>query len=111
MPGFDPAGPQARLVKQGTFLTSRRARMARSASGEWMAVFDSDADPGAMPGDPPMVLQPCLNLMAMEKVAERHGDAAAFELTGEVFVYHSRNYLLVRHYQIVRASGEIRTTQ
>lgn len=92
---------RGRLLREGTFLTSRRGRMVRSSTGEWVYTFDSDAQGQS---DPPMILMPCLNLMAMERLAERGGDALTFSVSGQVFVYHGKNYLLPSLYVINRGN-------
>lgn len=102
------AGDKVKLLREGTFLTSRRGRMVRSSAGDWEYVFDADAQGNA---DPAMVLMPCLNLAGMEKTAEKRGESTTFTVTGQVFVYHNRNYLLPTIYQINRPERDIRTTQ
>lgn len=92
---------RGRLLREGSFLASRRGRMVRSSSGEWVFTFDSDAQGKS---DPPMILMPCLNLMAMEKIAERAGEALTFTISGQVFVYHGKNYLLPTMYVINRGN-------
>ncbi|MFN0010671.1 MAG: hypothetical protein ACKVS8_03405 [Phycisphaerales bacterium] len=103
-PGSDARTPTGRLLREGTFIANRKGRMVRSSSGDWSMTFDGDADG---PADPPMILMPCLNLMAMEKIAERGGDALTFSVSGQVFVYKGRNYLLPSMYVINRAGDLI----
>ncbi len=105
--GADASAAPGKLLREGTFLTSRRGRIIRSAAGDWLYTFDADASGQT---DPSMVLMPCMNLMGMEKVAERHGEAATFNVSGQVFVYHGRNYLLPTVYQVNRPSADIRST-
>jgi hypothetical protein len=97
-----------RLLREGTFLVERRGRMVRSATGDWMYTFDADAKGQA---DPTMVLMPCQKLEAMEKLAERYGESITFTLTGQVFVYKNRNYLLPGPFQVNRVNEDIKTTQ
>ena len=92
-------GPGAKLLREGSFLASRRGRMVRSSEGSWLFVFDSDSSAKA---EPPMTMMPCLNLQAMEKLAERGGDALSYTVSGQVFVYKNRNYLLPTLYVINR---------
>lgn len=101
-PGGTPGtsvGPGAKLLREGSFLASRRGRMVRSSEGAWLFVFDSDSSTKA---EPPMTMMPCLNLQAMEKLAERGGDALSYTVSGQVFVYKNRNYLLPTLYVINR---------
>jgi hypothetical protein len=99
---------RARLLREGTFLTSRRGRVVRSSGGDWEFVFDADARGDA---DPTMILMPCLNLAGMERIAEKKGEAATFTVTGQVFIYRDRNYLLPTLYQVDRPERDIRTSQ
>lgn len=96
-------GVGGRLLREGTLLSSRNGRMVRGQGGEWLLVFDASADSVV---DPPMVLMPCLNLMAMERVAERGGESVTFSVSGQVFVYRGRNYLLPTMY-VVNRRGEL----
>ncbi|HEB60521.1 MAG TPA: hypothetical protein ENJ06_01725 [Phycisphaeraceae bacterium] len=100
LPWIDPAqNRKGHLLLEGTFIHSRRGRLARSSvGGELYFVFDADAQ-GMQ--DPPMILLPCMWLEHMEKIAELRGDDAVFILSGEVKVYHNRNYLLPTWYQVV----------
>lgn len=95
---------QGRLIREGSFITSRRGRMVRGSSGEWLFSFDADAKAQNLP---PMTLQPCQNLMAMEKLAERGGDGLTFTLSGQVFVYHGKNYVLPTLYVVNRPSADL----
>lgn len=103
LPAAAQPGGGARLLREGTFLASRRGRIVRLAGGEWQITFDADASGR---GDPPMILMPCLNLGAMEKLAERGGEALSFTVSGQVFVYKGKNYLLPTMYAVNR-QGEL----
>lgn len=97
--GAAPAATGGKLLREGSFLASRRGRMVRSSEGAWLFVFDADSSTKA---EPPMTMMPCLNLQAMEKLAERGGDALSYTVSGQVFVYKNRNYLLPTLYVINR---------
>jgi hypothetical protein len=103
-----PAGSGPALLPEGTFLASRRGRLAKSASGEWMFVVDSGAEGVA---EPAMVLMPCQNLAGMERTAEQRGDAVTFSVSGQVFAYRERNYLLPAMYVLNRRTDEVMPTQ
>jgi hypothetical protein len=92
-----------KLVREGTFITSRRGRVIRAGSGEWMFHFDQAS---AAPAEPPMILMPSMNLMAIEKLAERGGESLTFRVSGQVFVYHGKNYLLPSMYQVNRRPAD-----
>ncbi|MBL0869607.1 MAG: hypothetical protein IBJ18_03415 [Phycisphaerales bacterium] len=95
--------PTAKLLREGTFVTSKRGRMTRGGSGDWQINFDADAE-GRI--DPPMGLMPCMNLQAMEKLVEKGGDSVTFTISGQVFLYKGRNYLLPTMY-IVNRKGDL----
>jgi len=97
-----------RLLREGTFLVDRRGRMVRASNGDWTYAFDADAQNQA---DPTMILMPCQKLEAMEKLAERYGESVTFSVTGQVFVYKNRNYLLPGPFQVHRANLDLKTAQ
>ncbi|MBL8990810.1 MAG: hypothetical protein JNJ48_04430, partial [Phycisphaerae bacterium] len=88
-----------RLLREGAFLTGRRGRMVRADDGHWVFAFDNSTSSRA---EPAMILLPCLTMAAMEKVAERAGDASTMTISGQVFVYKGRNYLLPTSWQVNR---------
>jgi hypothetical protein len=98
--GSSPSGA-SRLLREGSFVASRTGRVTRAASGDWLFTFDGDAK-GA--GEPPMVLMPCLNLMAMERTLERSGESTNFTVSGQVYVYKGRNHLLPTMFTVNRLS-------
>lgn len=48
----------------------------------------------------PMRLIPCLNLQEMERLTQSHAVPLEFKISGQVFVYNGRNYLLPTMYLI-----------
>lgn len=101
-----------KLVREGTMLTSRLGRLLRGPAGE--LVFAPDNGVSAAPagsGDAasggegnmqlgPMRLIPCLNLQEMERLTQAHPVALEFKVSGQVFVYDGKNYLLPTMYLI-----------
>lgn len=109
VPGVRPlprgdAGGQGRLLPDGTFLPLRRGRVIRGEAGEWAFHFDTDPDSAA---PPPMVLLPCQTLMAIEGYAMGGGESVVLRVSGQVFVYHGRNFLLPTHFEPERRSGDL----
>lgn len=94
-----------KLVAPGTVLLWRRGWMVREPEGAWSFVFEADADGES---DPPMVLLPCLLLEEMEKHVQQHGSRPNMVVSGRVFRYHARNYLLPTAFQIARQRTPIR---
>jgi len=97
-------GDDERLVPEGTMIVARRGRLARTATGAWMFVFDADAS-GL--GDPPMTVLPCLLLERMENYAQSRGGEAAVMLSGRVLAFDGRNFLMPSVFQIPRERSQI----
>jgi len=92
--GTAPDVPRQTLKREGQFIITRRGQLARPDEGgaaPWMFVFTSD---GQAMADPPMLLMPCRQLETMERIAEQRGMDVTFIVSGQVYVYHNRNYLL-----------------
>ncbi|MFT3684932.1 MAG: hypothetical protein QM783_08400 [Phycisphaerales bacterium] len=107
-PAAEPATTGTRLLRENTFITQRRGRMTRSMTNEW--VFTMDADAKGTRAEPAMVLMPCLNLQNMEKAVERSGDGTSFTISGTVYVYKGRNYLLPSMF-VVNRRGDLAPAQ
>lgn len=80
-------------------ITWRRGRLGRDAGGAWVLVFESDARGLA---DPPMILMPCTLLERMTAQADRDRMRPPVLLSGRVFAFRGRNYLLPTAYRIPR---------
>lgn len=118
--GLDEAAPKKRvarsapaqapevsgLTREGETLVLRQGRITRGANG-WMEFkFDNDADAGAVgASDRAMALLPCLNVQSMERMARERGEGSPFLVSGRVFVYEGRNYLLPTMFQVVADVG------
>ncbi|MCC5785379.1 MAG: hypothetical protein JJU33_01605 [Phycisphaerales bacterium] len=88
LPDGLPSGP---LLREGTFLVRRSGALVRASTGEWVIAFQPGPE-GV--GLPPMVLLPCAETERIESEAEGVDGPVAIEVTGEVYAYASRNYLL-----------------
>jgi hypothetical protein len=86
------------------FLTARRARIVRGSDGMLMAVVDSGTS-GKTEG--PMTLLPCQNLAAIEGILDSANEGTSFTLTGEVFAYRGKRYLLPTMYTVNKGSDNI----
>ncbi len=108
-PGMSPAAsaPKARpagsrrVVREGSFLTNRRGRLVQEGR-DWLFEFDRDARGVA---EPTMVVQPGQRLTEMERLLESRVEALTFVISGEVFVYRGRNYLLPLFFSVARSAG------
>lgn len=90
--------PATALVPGG-YLASRRGRLTRASDGLAMFAMDSGQSGRA---ESPMVLLPCQNLTRMESIAAGQGERVTYTVSGDVFVYRGRNYLLPRLYVVNR---------
>jgi len=120
--GADVRLPPSRIIREGAFIVRRSGVVFRAPTGEWIVVFASDPpeDGQEAParGLPPMVLLPSRALHQMQRTLAVHrgqqeSDApappreipkrepVAVELSGEVLVYHQRNYLLPTVYRFL----------
>lgn len=97
-----PDTPTQRLVREGSYVIDRIGRVRPSRDGRGLElIFDSDGQSAASASDPPMVLVPNLNLMAVERVLESDSDRR-FRITGRVTEYRGRNHLVIEKVIILR---------
>ncbi len=104
IPGLDSIDHRlgvAPLLREGTFLVDRRGSMVRLSTGEWAFFFHPDAESRA---DRPMLLLPCARLAAMAQIAEADPSHVVM-VSGQVFAYRQRNYLLPTLHRIVPGGG------
>lgn len=87
---------RAPLLREGSHLNQAKSRMQRDpTTGGFKLIIDSK-DPSA-PNYELMVL-PCTRLTEMSRIIEAaSGQDVAFQVSGEVFVFHGRNYILPAH--------------
>jgi len=93
-----------RLLPENTSVQLRRGRIGRDAGGAWQFIFDADASGMA---DPPVTLMPCQLLERIEQYIRRAGRNAPVLISGRVFVYNGRNYLLPTVFLIPRERTEL----
>ncbi|HZZ42447.1 MAG TPA: hypothetical protein VFE58_05890 [Tepidisphaeraceae bacterium] len=87
-----PGAPDAKLVREGTYVVDRTGRLRKTDDGQHEEfVFDSD---GTTMQDPPMVILPNLALMQMENATLTSRDRK-FRITGMVTEYRGRNCVLL----------------
>ena len=98
--------PAGQLVREGAFLTRRRGRLVPLQSGQWVYLFDADADGES---EPPMLVHRCLRLAEMIRIIEARSDVVTFLASGEVFVYRNRNYFLPGSFTTVALPREQET--
>ncbi len=99
--GEDVLVPKARLVREGAFIIQRSGVLVKAPTGEWIVAFAPD-DPSKpnSPRLPPMVLVPNRALTTIEATIGNQAEGIVITVTGEVLVYHNRNYLLLSLYRL-----------
>ena len=91
-----PDTPAQALVREGTYVIDRAGTVHPSDDQRGLEfVFAADGEQRAAAVDPPMLLLPNLNLMAVESVIRSTPDRR-FRVTGRVTEYRGRNYLLLQ---------------
>ena len=98
-------GGGSRLLREGTLIAWRRGWMTREPGGAWEFTFAPDAD-GLE--DPPVVLLPCLLLERLEQRVEQTSRRQALLVSGRVYRYGRRNYLLPTAFQVPRERTPLR---
>lgn len=104
--------PGARRLREGAFVSRREGAILRAPSGDWIFVPAPSAPAPASPDAPnpkpvppandrPMVLMPCMALERLEQSAASAGERPRVSLSGQVFDYRSREYLLLSQPSVV----------
>ena len=96
---------ERRLLREGTLISWRRGWMTREPTGTWLYTFAAGATGNE---DPPMVLLPCLLMEQMERQVERGDRMRVLLVSGRVFRYNRRNYLLPTAFQVPRERTPLR---
>ena len=87
------------LPQEGQMLLWRRGRLARQDSGAWSFVFDAGAG-GRQ--DMPLTVMPCLLLERMEQHVTAGAPGAAMLVSGRVYRYGPKAYLLPTAFEVPR---------
>lgn len=87
-----------KLLPEGFYISNRLGRLVRGA-GCWMFVFESQSKDSA---DSPVVILPNRWLEKMEADVLSTAEPIIFKVSGEITVYHGRNYLLLRKVLVER---------
>ncbi len=95
-----PEPDRPRLVREGAFLVNMRCRLRRTEVGR-MVDFAPDLQGGRTPS---MALLPCMTLAALEQVAGPRAGDSDFLVSGQVFVFRGRNYLLLSRFEVAQGA-------
>ena len=99
---LDAAGT-TRAPAEGTAMVRRRGRLVRDGAGGWTLRFDNGPETGA--GDEPLGVLPCMLLMEMERRVMREGDDLDMLVSGRIYSYRGRGYVLPTLMQLVPRGG------
>jgi hypothetical protein len=96
-PAEPPTAPRAplaagTLLREGSYLRQTRGSLHRDADTGWWTFRVDPEDPHRQVAE--LTLLPCTLLENLEPLVEA---STLFDLTGQVFVYRGRNYLLPTH--------------
>lgn len=95
----DPAAlPSAKFMPEGTFVTDREGKLIVADSGDVILVPSPSSDL------PLMVVLPCQRLEQMLASRAANGPESSFLLSGQVFVYRGREFLLPTLFSISRST-------
>ena len=94
-----------RHLREGSLVTWRRGWISREPDGSWAFTFAADANGGE---DPALVIMPCLLLERLELLVETAGPRLALLVSGRVYRYNRRAYLLPTAFQVPRERTPLR---
>lgn len=83
-PGVSP-------TPEGAFLVRQQCEMRRLGASGWFLVFARPQEGDPLP---PMIIHPCANLQAMQQLASTETENSRFLVSGQVFLFDGRNYIL-----------------
>lgn len=92
-------------LSDGDMISRRTGRFVRQGV-VWIISFDNDAE-ADRDQDAPLIVLPCLNHEKLEKLAGRQSDEFTVQISGRVFLYRGRFYLLPSVFQVV-PEGDVR---
>ncbi len=82
---------EATLIREGARIVDRQGILRPLRGGSWAFVFDRDETGDR---DEPMVVLPSTALTEMRRLVETSSRTVTFRLSGRVFAYRGRNYVL-----------------
>jgi hypothetical protein len=95
-PGPPTADPTGQLLREGSYILRTRGTLDRDAETGWWTFRIARDDPHQRIGG--LTLLPCTLLANLEQLVESMPrQEIVFDLTGQVFVYRGRNFLLPTH--------------
>jgi hypothetical protein len=98
----DLAPGSSDLLREGAFLVQRQGIIRPLRNGMWAMVFDPVEGRELRP----MVLQPSIRLVEMRRLVNASPEVVTFRVSGQVFAYRGRNYLLPTFFTVVGGDRE-----
>lgn len=91
--------PVKGLLAENSTISRRRGRLVRLSTGQW--AFAVDNGPSAeSQTDMSLVLNPCSTLQRMEAWAAQLGDNATMQVSGRIYQYQGRNFIVPTMFQV-----------
>lgn len=104
VPETEATGGGRAMIEENTIIVNRRGRIRRNENGAFVFIFDADSTGLA---DPPMTLLPCLLLERLQSQFKRGGNETTMLISGNVYAYRGRNFLLPTVYRLERENRNI----
>lgn len=102
LPAEAPGLSARRFYPEGTFLSRRRGSIFKASTGDLVFIPERDRKGK---GESPMVLLPCQTLARLEATPDLASPSTTVILSGEVFVYFDRQYMLPSAFAFDSASS------
>ncbi|MEK6703898.1 MAG: hypothetical protein AABZ53_16685 [Planctomycetota bacterium] len=99
--------PARRFYPEGTFLDRRRGKLLKISTGDVVFIPQRDA---RGKGEQPMVVLPCQNLARLEATPDAFEQQTSMIMSGQIFVYFDRQYILPSAYSVDRSAAQIDPT-
>lgn len=92
---------EGKLLREGSMLVSRRGRVERGGDTGWIFILDNDPD-SATKTPTRFGLMRCQNTGAISSLIQSNRGDLVFSVSGEVYVFGGRNYLLPTMFLVER---------
>lgn len=101
IPGLppEPGLSSRRFYPEGTFISRRKGRLFRSPTGDVIFLPERDSKKR---GEAPMVVMGCQELDRLEAVPDAYSADVNVYISGQVYVYYDRQYILPSAYSVER---------
>ena len=100
--------PGRRFYSEGTFLSRRKGSLFRAPSGDIIFLPQRDANKR---GEAPMIVMACQELARLEAVPDAFSKDVVVNISGSIFVYYDRQYIMPSAYSVERSAPSANTPQ